>query len=251
VGASDFRETGEAYVKIIIQLGGLKKSDNILDVGCGIGRMAVPLMTYLDKTARYEGFDIVPEGIRWCRKTITPRASNFSFKLADLYNKQYNPDGKFKASEYTFPYDDESFDFVFLGSVLTHMLPEDMKHYTQEIKRVLKENGKCFITYFLLNEETRRLIVDGKSTLDFHYELDGCFTIDPSVPERAVAYDEQLIGRLLASENLVVVDPIKYGAWSGREEYYSGQDIIRARKITKPANPRSVPPRTNAGELFV
>src|SRR5690606_24784661 len=36
----------------------LKSSDYVLDIGSGVGRTAISLTEYLDKTAKYEGFDV-------------------------------------------------------------------------------------------------------------------------------------------------------------------------------------------------
>ena len=47
--------------------------NSVLDVGCGIGRMAIPLARYLNTDGKYEGFDIIPENIAWCQRAITPR----------------------------------------------------------------------------------------------------------------------------------------------------------------------------------
>ena len=35
----------------------------MLDVGCGVGRMAVPLKTYLSPAGRYEGYRYVNEAV--------------------------------------------------------------------------------------------------------------------------------------------------------------------------------------------
>jgi len=141
IGDGDFREVGEEFFKHFVELGGLKKSDNVLDVGSGIGRMAIPLINYLDSNSRYEGIDIVQSGISWSKKNITTKYPNFNFLLADIYNKAYNPKGRFKASEYKFPFEDSSFDFVFLTSVFTHMLPKDLENYLMQISRVLINGG--------------------------------------------------------------------------------------------------------------
>jgi SAM-dependent methyltransferase len=230
IGEGDFKEVGENYVEFLRNLGGLRATDRLLDVGCGIGRMAVPLTTYLEKDAVYEGFDIVAEGIKWCKKAITSRYPNFRFTLADIYNRQYNPNGTLHASEYRFPYDDEYFDLVFLGSVFTHMLPRDMEHYVKEIGRVLKKGGLCFVTFFLINEESSYLMSSGASSFDFCFEFEGFITIDDAVPERAVAYDERYVRNLFERADLNVTEPIHYGSWCGRTRYYSGQDIVKARK---------------------
>src|SRR3954466_597973 len=67
VGHSDFVETGDEFLGHFIALGGLQPSDAVLDVGCGIGRMARPLAGYLSSEGSYDGFDVNRDGIGWCR----------------------------------------------------------------------------------------------------------------------------------------------------------------------------------------
>jgi SAM-dependent methyltransferase len=227
-GDGDFEKTGNEFLTYFIDLGGLQPSHSVLDVGCGIGRMARALTGYL-RDGSYEGFDIVPAGIRWCQKNITPRYPNFHFALADIRNTDYNPQGKLSAAEYRFPYADASFDFAFLTSVFTHLLPADAEHYLAELSRVLRPGSKCLATYFLLNEEAKKRIADGSSSLLFHHPLNGCWTINPEIPESAVAYDELKIGEFLEN-NGFALESIHYGKWSGRSEYLSYQDLLILRK---------------------
>jgi len=98
VGDGDFRKTGDEFFRYFVELGGLKPEHTVLDVGCGIGRMAIPLTTYLTK-GRYEGFDIVRRGVAWSTRNISARYPNFRFQLADVYNRWYNPGGAFDASD--------------------------------------------------------------------------------------------------------------------------------------------------------
>lgn len=44
-GGGDFNRIGEEYFLYFVDLGGLQPDKRVLDVGCGIGRMAVPLDT--------------------------------------------------------------------------------------------------------------------------------------------------------------------------------------------------------------
>jgi ubiquinone/menaquinone biosynthesis C-methylase UbiE len=230
VGGGNFREIGEEFLQYFIRLACLKPNENVLDVGCGIGRMAIPLTKYLNENGSYEGFDIVSRSVDWLRKNITPKYPNFHFQLADIFNKEYNPKGRYSASEYKFPYENESFDFVFLTSVFTHMLPQDMKNYFYEIARVLKKQGKCLITFFLLNDEARKLIDAKKSKLDFKYVFGGYRTTNKSVPEAAIAYDEQMVRVLFEKHGLRIKEPIHYGSYCGRQNFLSYQDIIIASK---------------------
>jgi SAM-dependent methyltransferase len=165
-GGGDFNQVGEEYLRYFVELGGLRPHERVLDVGCGIGRMAVPLTRYLDNRGSYEGIDVFPKGIAWCQENITPRYPNFRFRVADIKNKEYNPGGRFAASEYEFPYAEASFDFVLLTSVFTHLLPDEVENYLSEIERVLAPGGRCFASFFLLNEESLELLHSGRSTID-------------------------------------------------------------------------------------
>jgi SAM-dependent methyltransferase len=136
IGEGDFRATGHEFRELFIDLGGLTAEDDVLDVGSGIGRIAVGLTGFLD--GRYEGFDVVRKGVTWSQQEITPRYPNFHFQRADIFNKRYNRGGHELARDYRFPYEDGSFDFIFLASVFTHLLPDDAEHYVEEIGRVMR-----------------------------------------------------------------------------------------------------------------
>lgn len=229
IGDGDFAGAGAEFLDYFIRLGGLDPSHHVLDVGCGIGRMARPLTKYLT-TGAYEGFDIVPTGIRWCQKTITPRYPRFRFTLADVSHQEYNPRGRVRASEYRFPYGDAHFDFAFLTSVFTHMRPADVSHYLSELARVLAPGGKCLATFFVLNEQSWQLIDSGRSSLDVRYPLAGCWTNNPRLPETAaIGYEERDLGRLISEQGLALRS-VHYGNWCGRTEYLSYQDIAVVEK---------------------
>lgn len=230
IGDGDFRAVGNEFFRYFLEFGELKPDHRVLDVGCGIGRMAVPLTRYLSERGEYEGFDVVGKGIDWCRKNISRRFPNFSFRRADVFNRQYHRKGTRKACEYRFPYRDGNFDFVFLTSVFTHMLPADMENYLSEISRVLKSGGKCLITFFLMNPESSELIREGRSHLDFVHPGRGFMTVDPETPEHAVAFEESRIRGLFEKNRLDLLDPVRYGSWCGRTEFLSFQDIVLAAR---------------------
>ena len=228
IGGGDFKGVGEEFQNYFQNFCGIKPSYKILDIGCGSGRMAVPLTKFLD-SGSYRGFDIFPSGIKWCQKNISSKYPNFHFTLADIYNKEYNPTGKIEPSKYKFPYDDDFFDFVFATSVFTHMLPEDLDHYFSEIKRVLKSNGKSFLTFLLLNSISLELIESKKSKITFEQNEDNFSLMYKKIPEHTIAYQEKYI-RSIYEKYGMKLDPIKYGSWSGRSNFVSFQDIIISTK---------------------
>jgi ubiquinone/menaquinone biosynthesis C-methylase UbiE len=222
---STFKTDGEAFLSACKQICGLRPDEKVLDVGCGIGRKTVALTQYLTSEARYEGIDIVQSGIEWCDKAIHSRFPNFRFHHIDVYNKYYNPQGTCLASEYRFPFADQAFDCVIATSVFTHMLPDDLANYLKEIHRVLRPGGRSFITYFLLNDESMRLIESGDSTLDFTYGTDRYRTVSATVPESAVAYYETWI-RDLYQEIPMRIECIAYGSWCARQRHLGYQDHV-------------------------
>ena len=230
VGDGDFKAIGLEFRTIFVEHGGLKPEDRVLDVGCGTGRMAVPLTNYLSANGKYCGFDIVKSGIDWCQDIIAARFPNFQFCHSNIQNKAYNPQGEVHASSYRFPYESGSFDFVFLTSVFTHLFPPDMENYLKEIARVLREGGVCLATFFFVNEESESLIKKGMSTQNFVHEIGGCYTTVLENPEQAIAFSELGIRDLYNKFGLSVQEPILYGSWCGRERFLSYQDIVIARK---------------------
>ncbi|MFQ5512014.1 MAG: class I SAM-dependent methyltransferase [Candidatus Krumholzibacteriia bacterium] len=228
VGRGDFKETGEDYLHTFVALGGLQPHHRVLDVGCGVGQMAVPLTGFLTAEGSYEGFDVVPAGIRWCRKNITARFPNFQFHTVDNYNKEYNPKGNRPTGGYRFPYENETFDFVFLTSVFTHMLPADVRNYLTEIRRVLKRGSRCLITFFLLGDTAGNGLPAGRT--HFRHRRDGYWTIDSRTPERGIAYEESTVRATYESCGLRVVDPVRYGVWREQGNLQRSQDIIVATR---------------------
>jgi hypothetical protein len=61
---SDFHAIGAELMRYLVEVGGLVPHDTVLDVGCGVGRMAAQLTRYLAPNSQYEGFDIVHEGVQ-------------------------------------------------------------------------------------------------------------------------------------------------------------------------------------------
>ncbi len=192
IGGGDFVAVGDDFLSQLIDHG-LTPDMAVLDVGCGQGRMARPLVNFLSGEGRYEGFDIVKSGIEWCH-THYDDVPNFTFRHANIINARYNAGGDVAAKDYVFPFPDNHFDFVFLTSVFTHMFKEDIAAYLAEIQRVLKPGGRSLITWFIMRDND---FSGGAPDLDFAHRYDDVsWTTLKSNPEAALAFDKDFVLKL-------------------------------------------------------
>lgn len=231
-GRGDYVNQGEAFFKIFRRYCQLEPTHTILDIGSGVGRMAISLIGFLSPTGEYYGLDIVKSGIKWCTKSITKRFPNFKFIHADIYNDLYNDKGKLNATNYRFPFDDKKFDFIFLTSVFTHMLPDEVENYLKEISRVLKPESKCLITFFILNDYSVRCMRQNITDFQFPFEKGYYSLMSEDAKTGNVAFKEDYLESLFERFSLKIVHK-SYGFWTGRNkaECLDFQDIIIIEKL--------------------
>jgi len=176
-------------------------------------------------TATYDGLEIHSEAVAWCQRAITPRYPAFRFHRADVTSQAYNRAGTTTAASYRFPFENRAFDFVMLGSVFTHMLPDGVEHYLSEIARVLAPGGIAVVSWFLLDHESRPGVDGGRSFISFgvRHSSGVCRLHDAAVPEAAVAFEEAFALSAIAAAGLRVRDR-RRGAWAtgGADE----QDVL-------------------------
>jgi ubiquinone/menaquinone biosynthesis C-methylase UbiE len=230
VGAGDYEATGQQFLGFFRELGGLEPGDRVLDVGCGVGRMAMPLTGYLDGGS-YAGFDVGRGMVRWCRRQISSRWPSFEFAWAPVHNGKYNPFGDVAATEFRFPYEDASFDFAFATSLFTHLMRDEARHYLAETARVLKPGGSCLLTFFLLTPEAERAIAAGTATLAFAHPIPGGRTTDAAQPEAATAFPAADVRAWCEEAGLRLREPIHHGVWSATPAAATLQDILVAERI--------------------
>lgn len=230
--ADDYRAIGFGFTnEYIFKRGQLKPHERVLDLGCGIGQKARVLKDWLDANGSYEGLDIVPAGIEWCQAAYAA-IPNFRFTLEDrLHSSHYNPSGKVSARDYMLPFADEDFDMVFLASVFTHLLPDEFARYISEISRVLKPNGRCIASAFLMNTETRDQVLTNKATIPFVEIDDQHWVWDIDNPSKAVALSEIFCRSTMRACGLRLCD-LSYGFWSGQPDLLRAyQDCLIAVKM--------------------
>ncbi len=225
VGDGDYRAIGAEFLGHFVRIGRLQPHERVFDIGCGIGRMAVPLTQYLDpERGSYDGVDPVMDGILWCAQTITPAYPRFRFQRLDIAHPLYNPQGSLPGNEVRFGFANQSFDFITMTSVATHLPPDELVVYLNEAARLLAPGGRLFLTAFALDGQ-----VTGQERLKFRRwgEGPGWYAIEEA-PLAAAGIDA---GFLLehATQAGLAVERLDPGHWRGHSAAHY-QDLLVAVK---------------------
>ena len=203
----------------------------VLEVGCGVGRDAIQLTEHLTSEGSYVGIDIIRPSIEWCQANITPRHPNFTFYYLDIQSQIHNSGGVLRVRDVKLPVDSACRDRIILQSVFTHMFYDDIIHYLNEFRRILKPGGKVVTSFFVIDDEVRALLDakrgDPSVSLTFAFPHgEGCFINDERYPEGAVAFTPERLQQMLSKSGMVLDQPIHPGFWSGRQGVTDGQDIV-------------------------
>lgn len=203
----------------------------VLEIGCGIGRDAIPLIEILGPTGSYAGTDVIRESVVWCQDHISSDHPNFRFEWHDIIDSLHNPSGRFRPEEIRLPAEDASIDLVFAQSVFTHMLPEQFEHFLGEAARVVRPGGTVYATCFRVNDEilevARRTNLTQFDLRFEHEHAPGCYVNELTHLTGAVAYDITALETIVARAGLDFRGPIRLGAWSGYFAVpFDGQDVL-------------------------
>ena len=232
VGDGDFRRIGAEFLELFIRYGGLRPGSDVIDFGCGIGRMAIPLTQYLGADASYVGIDVNPHGIAWCRRRISKIYQNFKFLRVDYVNSLYNPKGKKTPQSYRLPLGPRSFDFAISTSVFTHLARHEMKAFVRQLASVLRPGGRLFATFFLLDEIAVEAMRSGGSRLSYQFDSTlNTFEAIGMPPRSATAFRRDYIETILRTSGFMLCGEIHRGSWSGVSDGLTYQDVIVAERV--------------------
>ena len=228
VGDGDFGAVGDELADLVIEHGRVHPKSSLLDIGCGIGRVALSLARRLPREVEYEGFDVVRGAIRWCRRRITRDHPNFRFRHVSVRSSEYALFGV-PAAEFRFPFPDERFDCAFAFSLFTHLTFPEMRRYLRESSRVLRPGGRLIATFFLLNEESTPRLPSLHVLYQFPV-IDGPMRLaDGANPAEAVAIDEQALAAEIAAAGFRRHTVLR-GQWCGRTGAATFQDLVVCEK---------------------
>jgi ubiquinone/menaquinone biosynthesis C-methylase UbiE len=116
----------------------IQPGEQVLDVGCGTGTLALEVQQRLGATGRVVGVDPGPQQIARARSKAARRNLPIDFQIGVI-------------EQLAFP--DQAFDVV-LSTLMMHHLPDDLKRQgLAEIARVLKPGGRLVIADFKHKKE--------------------------------------------------------------------------------------------------
>ena len=123
------RRTAQDIQIVLAESGySLGNFQNVLDFGCGCGRTLLWLQSGFPKV-NWNGTDVHPEMIEWCRANIPSARFTINAALPPL------------------EYPDSGFDLVYAVSVFTHLNEEYQRAWIPELRRVLKPSGLLLLTF--------------------------------------------------------------------------------------------------------
>jgi len=135
--AKDFAATRDrAWPEFDVFFPLIKKSDRVLDMGCGNGRLRKFLPTNLVREGDYFGFDL-------------------SQNLLDIARKNFPKDAFFKGDfGNSLPFGADNFDWVISIAAFHHLLDKpSQQQCLREVHRVLKPGGQVFFTTWVLPQK--------------------------------------------------------------------------------------------------
>ncbi len=225
------------FQSVIHHAVGPRESLEILDVGCGTGRLALAAAPLIG-LGRYVGVDINAHDIATARDSYEdPR-----FEFIDLVhrNGMYAPDAP--ATFEPYPFSSNSFDLVTALSVWTHLNEDDATFYASEIYRVLRPGGKAMITFFILDRDYDDFAQRIPSQSSFSFRTPSRYRFDVSVdgsadwltpswttlPEYAIGVTTAGLARLQTKSGLQL-ETLHSGYWKERPGLFF-QDIAVFRR---------------------
>ena len=118
-----------------LQIIGFTDHSEILDIGCGLGRLPATIIDFFDFKGNYYGIDVGQESIDFCKKYYNK--NNFFFM-------------KNEGSE--IPFTNKKFDFITFFSVFTHLYPDEIRKFLRNCKNLIREHGFIIADIFELKD---------------------------------------------------------------------------------------------------
>ncbi|MTI40944.1 class I SAM-dependent methyltransferase [Fulvivirga lutimaris] len=212
-----------------------KNGNNILDIGCGTGLLAIASQNFIKDNGKYTGLDVLKKDVDFDTNHYDPK--HYEFIHFDLANPTYVKNQSDEKKPWPVP--SETYDLVTALSVWTHLKEDDAIYYFKEIKRVLKPGGKAVITFFVLDRAYEYSLKEKSEKKGKYHNTPSNKWIfdDPAYGSKDwfapkwVKYPEDAIGvtenglNLLLSESGLKLKELHHGNWKEVPGLYF-QDVL-------------------------
>ncbi|MCI8290805.1 MAG: class I SAM-dependent methyltransferase [Clostridia bacterium] len=145
----------------------IQSKKSFLDLGCGLGRHSI---LFGKNEFSVNCFDISENAIDRTKEWAEKEGLEFSYEVGDMIK---------------LPYKDEQFDCVYCRNVISHTDTEGVKKVIDELYRVMKHEGECYLTlssketwgfkqedWPLIDENTRLRMEEGPEYMVPHFYVD-------------------------------------------------------------------------------
>jgi demethylmenaquinone methyltransferase/2-methoxy-6-polyprenyl-1,4-benzoquinol methylase/phosphoethanolamine N-methyltransferase len=158
----------------------IKPGDNVLDVGCGTGEIAIPAKIRAGKGGHVYGIDPAPEMIAVARNKAARKGFEIDFRVGVIES---------------LPFTDSSMDVV-TSSLMMHHMTDDLRTRGWLRYRVLKPGGRLLVFDFM--RPTKSFLNQFLITLTMHHGLNFGIEDLPKMLEdahfnQAVKLDEKFL----------------------------------------------------------
>lgn len=223
------------------------KKNYFLDLGCGLGPMAVSYLNYItsdknkSKKYRYLGIDINKKAINWLKnKFENYKEFEFLFHETQLEkdyiqskSKNINTliDSNGDEVDYNIP-SDIKFDIQWSWSYFTHLTPKACDKVLGIVSKHSDVGGLQFNSWLIIDEESKFALESGLTNRLLPYDMGPYLTRSKENPLTATSYKEDYIYEFYKNNNLKIIEIVK-GNWRGLNTGNPNlnQDLIISQKI--------------------
>jgi ubiquinone/menaquinone biosynthesis C-methylase UbiE len=153
IGGGDFDLIGRIELDLL-KMEGLQPEHTLVDLGCGIGRLAVHVIPTLT-SGSYTGIDISETMLKRAKTRIAEAVPNPPCRITWI---------KQTTSHFTLA--ENSVDMMCAFSVFTHMEHEDSYRYLKDALRIVKPGGRFIFSCLLLTLPASKEIFLNSANLD-------------------------------------------------------------------------------------
>jgi len=194
-GGRLFLDSGRADVAALVKQGVLSSRTDVLDIGCGVGRLTTALVDVLE-SGTYIGLDVDQPSIQSCTQNLLFREPTFHFEHLDAASELYNPSGGEDSRSISLPLATASRDLIVAMSLFTHLFTKECENYAREMLRILRPGGAIVVT---------ALLIDPDSPVgDFRHDVNGAHVSAKNMPRKGVAYTRQDVTRWFGPDHMLL-----------------------------------------------